>query len=168
MKMIVESRADKKEVKLILSLIPYVKEMAGICYLNEQAGRQDGIPDVWSNIFKYAVPSYTILGISDGDTISILLCDQEEKEIDKDSPVRLIVRRDNLPDEVVYGPVPYKMSREFEGYDLLAKIGLPQPLLLDTGDLIIVQALSKSRISKIYSYFQVRTVKVRLYRDWGD
>lgn len=163
-------RYDRAQIKEIASLVPYCKEKVGICYVNtgSHIERQDGIAGTWSDVFKYQIPCFTVLGISKGDPVSIYLCSMEGSEIDWNSQVRVIARGNNLPDKIIYGPASYNKSREFQCPEKLARIELTQPLLVYDGNYVVVQANSPSIIKSFDSYFQIKTVKIRLYRDWGD
>lgn len=127
------------------------------------ANRSDGTANVWSDIWKYRVPSGQAHILKATHTFSAYLYEVGVAECGGGTcHVRIAVKDQSEADEkIVYGPVLYAVVKEFKDKSLIAKLNLVADVAVEEEFYIIIQAYDDGVVDESVSYFSLETIRVR-------
>lgn len=127
------------------------------------ANRADGTASTWSDIWKYQVPTGQAHILKAGHRLAAYLEDSSPAEVGSGTcRIRIVVRDQSEMDEKsIYGPALYIASKEFQDDDLMARLGVPQDVVVEEKFFIVIQVNDDATIDESDSYFKLETVRVR-------
>ena len=122
-----------------------------------------GVPDTWSDIWKYQVPQGVTHLLKSEHTISAYIEDAGAEIAAPDAEVKIEVRDPSEQDKrPVYGPAMYVMSTEFQDRDLMAHLNCPASGIQVTDrSWIVIMVKDGGTIDQTDSYFDLLISRVR-------
>lgn len=126
--------------------------------------RADGTASVWSDIYKYQVPTGQAHILKPSHHFSAYFdtsTGSSESAIGT-TRVRIQIRDQSEEDsKSVYGPALYITCRDFDDVTKMAMLNLKSDLAVEERFFIVIQAYGAAAIKHAYSYFNLETIRVR-------
>jgi hypothetical protein len=124
--------------------------------------RADGVANVWSDIWKYQVPTGQAHILKPSHRISFYGASAGPVEHVATTKVRILIRDQSEQDEItIYGPSLYVASKEFQDVRKMAYLMLPSERPVEEMFFIVVQTLSVLPTDESASYFRLETTRIR-------
>jgi len=124
--------------------------------------RADGTASVWSDVWKYQVPTGQAHILKPGHHFSAYLDDTGGEITAGKGRVKIVVRDQSEQDEkAIFGPALYETVKEFQDRDKMATLGLQNDLVLEEKFFIVIQVYSDQAPDESDSYFKLETIRVR-------
>ena len=141
---------------------PFVLENVDMTLI-PAANRADGVPNTWSDIWKFQVPAGQMMVIGPDDTLSMYLEDTALAEVGNNTArVRISVSDTSGQDfRVLYGSVQYVTVKAFQDRRRLASLRLPQPIQVFEEQFLIISAYYDAAIRESVSAFALSMTRVR-------
>ena len=122
----------------------------------------DGVANIWSDIWKYQVPTGQGHVLMPSHTFSAYIEDGAAEVGNGTCELRISVRDTSEHDvRVIFGPVLYVAVRDFTDQDRLAKLSIPQPIRVLEKQWIVVEIKDDGTIDASDSYFEMVINRIR-------
>jgi hypothetical protein len=126
------------------------------------ANRGDGTASVWSDIWKYQVPTGQAHVLKPRHRFAAYLEDASTEVSNGTCRIRIVVRDQSEQDEkAIYGPSLYVASKEFQDAEKMASLALGADLAIEERFFIVIQVYDDGAIDESDSYFKLETIRIR-------
>jgi len=124
--------------------------------------RADGTASVWSDIWKYQVPTGQAHILRASHRLAFYLEDVSAQVSNGTCEIRIEVRDQSEQDRsVIYGPALYVATKEFQDDTKMARLSVRKDVVVEEKFFIVIVVKDDGAIDESDSYFKLETVRVR-------
>ena len=140
---------------------PFVLEQIDTTLI-PSGNRADGTANIWSQIWKFQVPAGQGMVLGPEDMFAVYLEDASAEVSNNTCRVRISVEDTSGNDSrVIFGPVVYIQVKEFQDRRKMARLRVPEPIIVHEEQFLILEVNDDGAIDESDSRFMLEMTRTR-------